>query len=669
MKKRFDCSRLPWTLEGAAPYLWAFERLHHMGPSMEVGPIPARVPGSVQAALRQAGLLPDWHVSGNSRLCEWVEHRHWIFRTSLPDDWLRGAGRFELHCEGLDYSGWVLLNGRAAGEFKGTHVPHVFDLTPLRRAENNVLEIVFDLPPRWLGQLGRTSQMTEWKPRFNYTWDWVPRLVQIGISGPVALERKEGPVWTGWRCRADADASGQGVLHLQATAEGADGGRARVWLGRDGATVREEIVPLSVLAGGMMWRDLPVELWWPNVEGGQPLYEITCCLVGADGAVHDERSARVGFRRVEWRACEGAPRGADPWVCVVNGRPVFLQGVNFPPLRAFFADTPPEAYRERLETYREMGCNLLRINACGFLETETFYDLCDELGLMVWQEFPLTSSGLENWPPEDAASIEEVARIARSFIERRGHHASLVLWSGGNELMGALDGSKEGIGKPCDLSHPMLRRLAEVAAMHDPGRRFIPCSPTGPRAHSDPTQCGKGLHWNVHGPYGWLGSPQEARAWYEKDDALFRAEMCCPGAAPADLIRQYAGTCRPWPPTAANPYWRTPTAWWLDYEKLVAMHGREPSDLEEYVEWSQAYQAEVLAIGMTACKARFPRCGGVLLWCGHDTFPLPINTSILDYEGHPKPAALVLKKIWRTRPDELVSGADIRRGADTGTNR
>jgi beta-mannosidase len=119
---------------------------------------------------------------------------------------------------------------------------------------------------------------------------------------------------------------------------------------------------------------------------------------------------------------------------VVNGRPVFLQGVNFAPLCANFADLKPEQYERRLRQYHALGLNLFRINACQFLEREWFYDLCDELGLMIWQEFPLTSSGLENWPPEDEASIASMAEIAKSFVTRRHHHAALLMWSGGNEL-------------------------------------------------------------------------------------------------------------------------------------------------------------------------------------------------------------------------------------------
>jgi beta-mannosidase len=331
---------------------------------------------------------------------------------------------------------------------------------------------------------------------------------------------------------------------------------------------------------------------------------------------------------------------------VINGRKIFLQGVNFPPLSINYADLRQEDYEKRLTLYRELGCNIFRINACQFLEKQWFYDMCDELGLMVWQEFPLTSSGVENWPPEDEASISAMAEIASSFIERRQHHVSLLLWSGGNELQGDLEGRKTGIGKPCDTRHPMLKRLQEVVQALDPGHRYIPTSPSGPRSDAHPVDFGKGLHWDVHGSPA-MSPLQDAEQYWAQDDALFRSEIYCNGASPVELIQKYAGEFDVFPPTAGNPYWRRLTTWWLDWDRLVSIHGRVPRDLNEYVEWSQALQAQMLSLDFKACKDRFPRCGGILLWSGHDTFPLTINSSLIDYDGNLKPAALAVSKVWR----------------------
>ncbi len=665
MKQQYDLSALAWTVEGHTPWLWKFQRVHQVGFTdlgcVDVPPVPARVPGSVQGALRAAGILPAWNVGLNYRQCEWVENRHWIYRTELPDAWVQDKADYRLECLGLDYCGWVYVNGAEAGAFTGTHVPHTFDLTSHLKPSGNVLEIIFDLPPRWLGQFGWTSRMREWKARFNYTWDWVPRLLQVGIWDDVALVATDGVELGTLRILSDADpAASTGIMDVGGTASGGADARVEVTLESDAGLVRRETVSAAQFARGLRWESLPVRLWWPNLEGEQPLYTLTCRLLDGAGVEHDRDTRRVGFKHIEWHPCAGAPPEADPWVCVINGRPVFMQGVNFAPLSALYADLTRDDYAARLGQYRELGANILRINACQFLERTWFYDLCDELGIMVWQEFPLTSSGIDNWPPEDEQSIAAVADIARSFVQRRRHHASLLFWSGGNELQGELDGRKTGAGKPCGMDHPMLKRLGEVTAEEDPVHRYIATSPSGPRAGANPADFGKGLHWDVHGGAALAATPEEAERYLAEDDALLRSEVYCSGASPVALIEKYAGGMDTWPPQHTNPYWDSLTTWWLDWDRLVAWHGREPADLAEYVAWSQAKQALMLGMDCAAAKRRFPRCGGWLLWSGHDTFPLCINSSLIDFDGGYKPAALEMKRIWHGPAGKELTTKDTK---------
>lgn len=641
MKTQHDLSTLEWKVSGWTPNLWRMDQSMEIGasPSAEIPAIPARVPGSVQGALLDAGIIPDWNVGLNHRECEWVENRHWIYEARIPDEWIQSGMIHRLNCLGLDYSGEVYLNRALVSEFRGSHVPHVFDLTPHLAEKENVLRIVFLTPPRWLGQFGRTSQMKEWKVRFNYTWDWTARLVQIGIWDSVFLEVTDGREIADFRCFTDADP-------LRAVGEviADDGASLEVSLTADGLPIRSETLPvLDFDVVGLAWTDLPVALWHPNMHGDQPLYDLTCRLLDKDGNELDRVERRVGFKSVVWRPCEGAPENADPWLCEVNGKPVFLQGVNWVPVRPNFADVTEDDYRKRLELYRDLGLNVLRVWGGAILEKQVFYDLCDELGIMVWQEFPLSSSGVDNYPPDDEQSIAEQAEIARSYISRRQHHASLLMWSGGNELMNP-------DGTPVGFEHPMMARFKEVAEQLDPVHRLVPTSASGPTEWVTPDSWGKGLHWDVHGP--WKADGDLAEGWsdfWAKDDALFRSETGSPGASPAEIIRRYAGDLPVMPANHTNPLWRRPppSVWWIEWDRFFAEVGREPESLEEYVAWSQDRQTGALSIAVGRCKERFPACGGVILWMGHDCFPCAANTSIVDFDGNPKPAALALKEIWR----------------------
>ena len=642
MKTSRDLATASWTLTGYAPDAWRFlEGIDLGAPNFcsEIAPMPARVPASVQQLLLEHGLIPDWNHGMDSRAAEWVENRIWIFSTTLPRAWLEAGKVRRLRCAGLDHAGWVCCNGRLVGRFANGFTEHTFDLSAVPLADQNALQIVFDLPPRWLGQFNFTSRIKDWKARFNYTWDWQPRLVQIGIWDRVTLEVTDGRELAGMRCTYDA-----GGLVLFGKAPD----KVEVRLEDGARCIVSGVVEPAALAGGATFLvGTKAEPWWPNGAGAQKTYRLTCRLAGPDGETADTWTRTVGFKDVTWRACEGAPAGADPWICVVNGRPLFLQGVNWTPIRPNYADVTAADYEQRIREYAAMGCNVFRVWGGAFLETETFYDLCDRYGILVWQEFPFSSSGIDNWPPEDPAVIAEARPIVRDYIARRQHHAALLCWCGGNELQGAMDGGKFGSGVPTPATHPMLQMMAGETAALDPTRRFLHTSPTGPRAQAVEKEFGQGLHWDVHGP--WWPVPQ---SYWEGDDSLFRSEVGTGGASPLDILERYYGPTALLPFDESNPLWRR-FGFWIQGEAFVKDHGRPARDLAEFVAWSQQLQARSLDMAARAIKRRFPRNGGMIVWMGHDPFPCPINTAVLDFLGRPKPGAEALKRIFLTPPDKL----------------
>lgn len=649
MNHSFDLSQLAWTLAGWEPWHWRLTLKMEVEMRMmpHIAPIPARVPGSVQLALREAGLLPDWNVGQNSRACEWVENRHWQYETTLPADWCQLPGRKIIEADGLDYQGVLVVNRRAVGEFCGTFTPHEFDITSFLEAGENKLAIVFTDNPRYLGQIHFTSKIREWKARFNYVWDWTPRLVQVGVWGPLKLRVDAPQRITAMNLRTQYNArSNEGAVIVNVTADGTAAIVIRV-TDQKGHLIREARHEINSSLSAAV-TGLDIAEWNPNGNGAQPLYNIAVQLVDTSGKTLDERTRRVGFREIEWKPCRGAPTDAEPWICRVNGVDTFLQGINWVPIRPNFADVTEADYRQRLTLYRDLGMNILRVWGGAVLESETFYRLCDELGILVWQEFPFSSSGPDNWPPEDPQVIAEASQIAASYITRRQHHPSLLMWCGGNELQSGLDGNKAGIGKPIDRSHPMMVELARVVTWLDPDRRFVPSSSSGPRFMATEADFGKGLHHDVHGPWNRGDKWEDWTRYWDNDDSLFRSETGVPSASPADVLRELGGE-KIMPASAENPIWRSLSQWWLQWDTYLA-DGGDAASLEKFVTWSQTRQAEALEYAARATKRRFPACGGLILWMGHDTFPCPANTSIIDFHGREKPAARAVARVFLEKP-------------------
>ncbi len=639
-----DLSRLEWTLTPYLPESW---RASFGKPDME--PVRCRIPCSVQNALLQAGVIEDWLPGGNYRLIEWIEHRHWIYETTVPGGMLADRRHTFLNCEGLDYAGEIYIDDARVLTFANSLRDYSVDIsayvTPGRDAR---LRIVFTQNPYWLGCFGHTSRMTCGKPRYYYTWDWTCRLVQTGIWDRVTVTQRDGEQIDRADIETDYD-GGAGSLTVKGYLTGKTGGTASAELTRDGETVKAETVLVKDGVFTVRWEGLPVKPWMPNLEGEPALYRLDLTLFSSAGEALDGLDRNIGFRRVEWLPTEGAPEGSGPWLCAVNGNPLFLQGVNWVPPRHNFADVTEEDYAGLIDTYRELGINIFRVWGGAICEREIFYDLCDRAGIMVWQEFPQSSSAIDNYPSEDPEVIRLVQETAESYIRRRKHHPSLILWCGGNELFSVRDG----VPTPCGLEHPMLKALAETVAKYDPSRRFIPASPTGPRMYCDPKDAGRGLHQNTHGPWKAEGRG-EWRALFEQEDSMFRAETGAPGASPMDILERYAGDLSPYPITDDNVFWSRPMGWWSETASFAAETGRQPKSCEEYVAWSQARQADLLTTAVGLCKSKFPACGGFIIWMGHDNYPCPCNTSIIDYLKRPKPAALALsEKVWKKKPQDI----------------
>lgn len=653
-EKSFDASSIEWKLWGYRPDVWRmnfdFDRL--TGNWAEYFGINIEVPGSVQLALKKAGIIEDWNIGLNSTKIEWIENRHWLIAGRIPDNWVSdNQSKTILKCKGLDYKGMVMINGKDAGRFENAFIPCEFDISKHLKKSDNTIVFVFECPPENLAQVCWTSQIKDWKPRFNYGWDWVPRIVQTGIWDKVYIHvEKNNPVALEYlQIIASADKKrNSGRLSIKAhPGTLALKGQVKIELtGPDGKKILDENFPAREVSSTKIWDKLDVKRWFPNGFGEQPLYSLKLALFDENGIVAQSFGKKVGFRYLEWLPCEGAVAEAEPWICSINNQPFFIQGINWTPIRPNFADLQLEDYRKRLKLYQDMGINTIRIWGGGFPEKDWLYDLCDELGILVWQDFPLSSSGLDNYPPEGEKEIHTITQIVKHYVSRLHHHACIMLWCAGNELY------EMGDTAPVTDRHPMISSIKDAVLSLDPSRKFVPGAPSGPSIYASYTNFGKGINWDVHGPWDMPFTEHDksinaVRDYWSKCDALMHSEVGVPGAMSVEMMKKYRGEYQILPASVENPIWRT-VNWWIQWDEYLATK-KDAENLDDYVIWSQERQSEGLSIAAKTSKDRFPACGGFIIWMGHDSFPCMINTSIVDFEGNPKPVAEKLTKIFKDK--------------------
>lgn len=646
-----------WTLTGVWPNEWRQRNARQIKPGVRpiCPPVPARVPGAVQLDLQRSGVIPDINPGLNSRQAEWTEHWDWIYtkRFTVPASF--AGQRLFLEFAGLDYSGVVAIDGSIVGRFRGTHLPRMFEITRLAQPGAQVtLSVVFEEPPPLFGQLGATHSVKDYKPRFNYIWDWVARSVSTGIWDDVWLCGYENARLTNvsvhTKLAKDLHSGSLGIAaELDHYVPNQD--LRLCW--------RLEQTGGEVVASGWQWVVHPrpritAELqgllpWCPAGWGGQPLYRLVTELRGEEGAPYDSMSFSLGFKHVRWLPNDNSPDSARPSLCCVNGQRVFLRGANWVPLSSYFGGVTREQYRRMLLLYRDMNVNLLRVWGGGILEKQDFYEVCDELGIFVWQEFPLSSGGISDFPPTDPEVIAELATIATSMVRRRGHHVSHLLWSGGNELAQGFDGEPESREVPVDEGHPLIGTFAQIVEECDPGKKFLPTSGHGPRTTAHPRDMGKGVHHDVHGPWAYLGAEAHYR-YFNRDDALWRSEVGVPGYTSLALLEQNHGGLPAWPADDTNQLWLHHGSWWIGWELLTRVFGpwdkEDSGQLRQQIDCSRFLQAEGLRYVLEACRRRAFSCSLATIWMGHDCYWCTANNSVIEYNTALKPAYSAVQRAY-----------------------
>jgi beta-mannosidase len=470
----------------------------------------------------------------------------------------------------------------------------------------------------------------------TYWWDFCPRMVHIGLwdsvgihfSGPARLEN----IFVRPRL-ADDDARADVLVQTQLNTSEAVTARVEVTIRRQGKVIAAATVE-QALAAGRSTLDLvlPVsqpELWYPNSYGAQPLYEAEVSVrVGEAGS--DSRVVRFGIRRVDLTPNDTDDPAARPYTLRVNGQRVYMKGWNWVPMDVMYGVERPEKLRRLLTLAQRAHVNLLRVWGGGLIEKTAFYDLCDELGILVWQEFIQSSSGIDNAPAEDDAFVAMMRAEAEAIIPLRRNHASLAFWCGGNELIGD-------DGVPLDESHPVLGMLRDVVSRLDPDRLWLPSSPSGRTSNNtlsaierDPAS----LH-DVHGPWEFQGVTAQYTL-YNAGTSLLHSEFGAEGLTNLKTLNATIAPEHQKPVSLANPVWHHLAAWWVKTDMWQQTWGAL-DDVPMLVMATQYAQAEGLRYALEADRRRKYHNSGTLPWQFNEPYPMAACTSAVDYYARPKP--------------------------------
>jgi beta-mannosidase len=628
---------------------WWFRRVTAAGAPPEPW-MPATVPGCVHVDLEAAGKIGDPFYRLNENDQQWIEHASWEYQTTLQVPVaLLAREHVELVFDGLDTFAEVFVNGVSVLATDNMFRAWRVDVKSHLRPTENVVVVRFRSPieavkasydhlgyhlPAANDQGKEMVSMWARKAPYHYGWDWGPRFVTSGIWREARLEAWDGARLNDVQVFQDHLDAGAAALTIKARVIGSRAGRYRLTVTADGgAPIAESDVNVEVGPNELTLKariDKP-ELWWPNGLGAQRMYALETTLL-QEGAGLDARVTRIGLRTIE--VVHAHDDLGKSFVIKVNGAPVFMKGANWIPADSFVTRVTETRYRELLRSAAAAHMNMIRVWGGGIYEDDRFYALCDELGLLVWQDFMFACSMY----PGDAAFVENVRQEAIANVRRLRNHPSLALWAGNNENEAAWHGwgwqEKFALPKTAqdriwhDYVHMFHELLPAVINAEDPGRFYTRSSPS---ANEDGVPAGK-MGWGDSHYWGvWHAeNPYEA---YTDNVSRFMSEYGFQSFPELGSVARYTDPRTDW--DIGSPvmlsHQRHPRGNAL-IKKYMERDFRTPKDFASFLYVGQVLQATVIKYAAEAHRRAMGRNWGSLYWQLDDCWPVASWSSI-DYYG------------------------------------
>ncbi len=622
-------------------------------------PVPT-LPCDIRMPLIEQGRIPEPLVADHSFASEWTETKSWWFAKSFEvADELLAQDRVQLHMESLDAEADVWLNGVHLGHHRSAFHPFTREVKAELLAGSNELlvrvtsglehitgqaaartaDTIQVLNDEGGGKRGDRRRANVRKAQFSYGWDWGPRVATCGIVGSVRLEAEHRVLirnvsavttsvnGTDARLRFEVEAEN---LHAYVTREA----RLSLALRRaDGSPAGEHLEDVC-LRSGVNYFTFELEvvdarLWWPNGMGDQPLYSVQASLTCGD-AVSRYPDFKLGIRTIRLNTDRWPSSGNEPerqFTFEVNGVPVFCKGGNWIPADLIVARVSDEKYDTLVREAREANFNMLRVWGGGVYERETFYEKCDEYGILIWHDFMFACA---KYPDHLDWFREESTQEIDYQTKRLRNHASMALWCGNNENHWAFD---EGWN---DTRHPQFYGGAAVYNIIAPEliRRNCPeipywnSSPYGGE-HPNGNAMGDRHHW-----FDAMMNPSMERRItpevYDEVEAKFVSEYGYIGPCRRSSIETYLGDE---PIDMNSRIWRLHTN---IFEKETVRAGirkhyteREALTLDEYLLYAGLCQGTMYGYSLESMRGK-PFCSGALFWMYNDCWG-EIGWSIVDY--------------------------------------
>ncbi|MHB1296022.1 MAG: glycoside hydrolase family 2 protein [Anaerolineae bacterium] len=593
-----------------------------------------QVPGCVQLDLLRLGEVPDPFYRLNEIAMYGLEDKDWVYaRTFALTAEDLGSSAVQLAFDGIDTLADVYLNGVHLGRAENMFTPQVYDVTDLVQEGENNVEVRLESPTTSIAKMAQCSPLSLAssceaarpyirKAQYSYGWDWGPRITQVGLWRSVSIRLIDRAAVAEPFCYTESLFNHSARLRVTADVDCyvESALAAEVTVSLRGQAVAQTVVSVEGdTAGPGLRATLTVTnplLWWPNGMGAQPLYDVTIRLLAGETLV-DETTFRTGIRTVS--LIQEPDVEGKSFIVAVNGVKVFCKGADWIPADNLLPRLTRDDYYRYIALTRDANMNMLRIWGGGIYEDPAFYEACDEMGIMVWQDFMYACAQY----PDELTWFQDQARDeAASVVTALRNHPSIVLWCGNNENNWGFDEWWHN-GVPKYLGNYVYREiLPDVVATFDPSRPYWVSSPYGGE-HPNCAEEGDRHQWTV-----W--SNWQDYEGYKKDTGRFLSEF---GFQAMPNWKTVLSFTEPEDRSILSPVILGHNKMVEGTERLVRfLAGRVgfPKDLQSFTYLTQFNQAEAIKTGVEHWRQRKYATSGTLYWQLNDCWPVA-SWACLDY--------------------------------------
>lgn len=606
---------------------------------------------SIHSDLFRHGLIEDPFFGDNEKALQWIGEQQWHYRTRFDVELSELKQRADLVFEGLDTRCSIILNDTLLGYADNMYREWVFDVTELLQQGENKLELIFypvapanDSMAAQLPYAMPDNRVFTRKAPYHSGWDWGPKYETCGIWKPAYLRQWDDIRISEFSVETKEISDDNAEMLAEIVVESATAQKAELKISYGKNQELPEIKKIELQPG---YNRVNIEfglenpaMWQCNQLGKANLYRFRAEITTKHN--FDTAICVSGIRTV--RLVSEPDSIGQSFYFELNGSPVFAKGANWIPMESFPHKLNRDKYRSLLLLARDAGFNMLRVWGGGYYEDDAFYEICDSLGIMVWQDFMFACAVY----PGDEAFRRNVEAEARHQVRRLRHHPCLVLWCGNNEVSNGWNdwGWQQSLGYNSTDSASIWhsnrylfeKLLPEIVQQNDGLRSYWPSSPMFGWGHPENNTHGDAHYWGV-----WWGK-EDFEMYYEKT-GRFMSEYGFQGMPSLSCLRKIADSSdlQIGNPSLAN-HQKHPFGF-ENIDEGLQKYLYKPSSFHEYVYLSQVLQATAMQIAFDAHFSLAPRCMGSLFWQYNDCWP-SISWSAVDYDLNPKALYYTAKRMF-----------------------